>query len=131
MIMYNAIQTPDGTVLESRDRWDFNSYIDANGNVYAVDGGLDYLKRSFKVNDYKELSLDDTAPHKVLRQAVTWGTRGTEGTEELQYVKVADLSDDHIKAILNTQHRAYPQIIQLLRNELIYRGIPWTLEDEV
>ena len=36
MIIYNAIRTPDGTVIESKHRWDYQAHTDANGQVYAV-----------------------------------------------------------------------------------------------
>ena len=44
MIIYNAIRTPDGTVIESKHRWDYQAHTDANGQLYAVDGGNDYLR---------------------------------------------------------------------------------------
>ena len=55
-IILNAIQTPDGTVLISRNSHDYVCHKDANGSFYSVDGGNDYLKRSGKT-DYKELSV--------------------------------------------------------------------------
>lgn len=56
-IIVNAIETPDGTVLLSAHRHDFRGHTDANGKFYAVDGGTDYLKRSFDQKDYTELSI--------------------------------------------------------------------------
>ena len=37
-LIYNAIRTPDGTVLESRHKHDYQEYQDANGLEYMVDG---------------------------------------------------------------------------------------------
>lgn len=55
-IIYNAIKTPDGTILKSNNRHDYRSHQDTtNGMHYAVDGGLEYLKRNGP-SDYTELS---------------------------------------------------------------------------
>lgn len=58
-LIRNAIKTPDGTVLESTHTHDFKSHIDKNGNYYAIDGGLSYLKRIATREDYEELSKWD------------------------------------------------------------------------
>lgn len=38
-IVYSAIKTPDGTILESKHVHDYQSYLDANGETYLLDGG--------------------------------------------------------------------------------------------
>jgi len=43
-IVLNRIKTPDGTILTSYHRHNYVSHID-NGELYAVDGGNDYLRR--------------------------------------------------------------------------------------
>ncbi len=45
-LIYNALRTPDGTVLTSRHRHDYVTHIDKNGKEYMIDGGLDYVRSS-------------------------------------------------------------------------------------
>ena len=119
----NRIRTPDGTILESMNRHDYVTYIDANGKEYMVDGGLDYLRRN--VHDdapYEELSLVSTDEHSVIREVFKWGTYGIDGKQKLKYVVLKDMSWDHIEAILETQVHVRDHIRQLFMNELDYRG---------
>ena len=98
-IILNAIETPDGTVLISRNRHDYQSHTDANGKTYMVDGGFDYLRRSAHT-DAKELSLYDDQPHSVQRETLVWGTYGLNGDQPLQYKTIASMETDHIEAVL-------------------------------
>ena len=98
-LIYNAIRTPDGTILESRSVHDFVGYTDANGKFYAADGGLEYLKRCGD-NDYEELSLTLEDDFSKIRRVVTWGTRGKYGDQSLKKVKIKDMDLQHIKAVL-------------------------------
>ena len=42
-LVYNAIRTPDGTVLESMHRHDYNVYVDKNGKEYKlIQAGQDW-----------------------------------------------------------------------------------------
>ena len=122
-ILRNALQTPDGTVLESKTRHDYKEYEDANGWTYMVDGGLDYVRRS--VNKHEpaiDLTLTEAEPHFFLRDYVTWGTYGKEGDEPLSYKTIADMETEHLQAVLDTQWGMYPQIRDLMKAELEYRN---------
>lgn len=102
MILYNAIRTPDGTVIQSRSVHDYVTHKDANGKYYAVDGGLEYLRRVGSP-DYEEMFLTDKDDFSKVREVVTWGTRGKDGKQPLEYKKIKDLETEHICAILATQ----------------------------
>ena len=98
-LIYNAIRTPDGTILESRSVHDFVGHTDANGKFYAVDGGLEYLKRCGD-SDYEELSLTLEDDFSKIRECVRWGTYGPKGNQPMRLVKIKDLSTNHIQNIL-------------------------------
>jgi len=124
-ILYNAIKTPDGTILVSKHRHDYNLYIDKNGKFYAVDGGLDYLKRSFDVNDYIDLSVYDDGKHETRRKYLEWGSNYDKDMNKLPrtiFRPIQKLDTDHIKSILDggfvDNNPFYKQIFE---DELKYR----------
>lgn len=120
-LIYNAIRTPDGTLLESLNRHDFRVHTDNNGEQYMVDGGLDYIKRSYhKDNPPEDLSLTLNDPHDKLREVYTWGSYGINGDQPLVTKPLKDLDSDHIDAIIRTQSLP-EQVIQLFKNELAHR----------
>lgn len=128
-LIRNAILTPDGTILESRHRHDFQSHLDANGKQYFVDGGLDYCRRSADDQSidlcvYLEDEID------VIRDVVSWGTRGKDGNQPVRRILLKDMSDTHIQACLDTQQMMHPHYREAFTMELRYRrshGI--TVED--
>lgn len=98
-LVRNAIQTPDGTVIQSRSVHDYVTHKDANGKTYMIDGGLCYSRRSAH-GDEVDLCIYDDESHAVLRHAAQWGTRGKDGKQPLTWIKIADMETDHIKACL-------------------------------
>jgi hypothetical protein len=122
-IVYNAIQTPDGTILVSRHRHDFVQHTDnITGDFYAVDGGSEYLKRCFGNNrDYKELSLTTDDPHDKIREVVQWGKRLENG--RVQYILVKDLTDSHLRGIVDYIRTFSPNgvMLRVMQNEFQYR----------
>lgn len=122
-IVYNAIRTPDGTVLESRHVHDCVMYKDKNGTAYMVDGGHEYLRRSGE--EYEELSLTLKDPHEKLRKALKWGTYGKDGKIPFAFIAIADMETDHLEAILRQarqgQLRPNPGLLYVMRTELKQR----------
>lgn len=118
-LIYNAIRTPDGTVLESRSVHNFASHTDANGKFYAVDGGLEYLKRCGD-RDYEELSLSTKDDFSKIREVITWGTRGKDGNQTLSFIKVKDMEVSHIRAVLDLQYIS-DNMRYVLESELNFR----------
>lgn len=120
-IIRNAIQTPDGTILESHSRHDYKEYVDTvNGETYMVDGGLEYVRRN-AVGEAVELTVTLDDPHEVVREAMTWGTYGKNGDEPFRYIKLKDMTLGHICACLEEVTNMYPQYRIAMKNELEYR----------
>ena len=123
-IVSNRIRTPDGTILESRHRHDYVTYVDKNGKEYMVDGGLDYLRRNLHDDaPYEELSVYDDAPYALVREVFKWGTRGKDGKQPLKFVPLKDLTTEHIEAILDTQSHIADYVRKIFISELTFRGI--------
>ena len=119
-LIKNAMQTPDGTILDSTHRHDYKTHTDANGKTYMVDGGLDYVRRSAH-GDEEDLCLYDDAPHIIQASVLEWGTYGINGDQPLKYVTIAEMDTDHLKAVLelnvNPTHKA------CMQQELLLRGV--------
>lgn len=119
-ILVNKLMTPDGTILTSRYRHDYVEYTDDNGKYYMVDGGTHYIRRSCN-GDEKDLSVYSDDSHTTIRDVWSWGTYGKNGDEELHQVLLKDMSNAHIKAILDTQDHITDVIRALFINEQSYR----------
>jgi hypothetical protein len=98
-LIRNAIQTPDGTILESKHRHDYRSHNDANGKTYMIDGGLDYVRVSAH-KDQVSLALYDDEPHEVQAQYLTWGSFGIRGDQPRRDIPIAEMETTHLEAVL-------------------------------
>jgi hypothetical protein len=121
-LVLNRIKTPDGTIITSYHVHDYVSYMDKNGKEYMVDGGLEYLRRNvYEDAPYEEMSVTTEAPFEQIRESMHWGTYGKKGDQPLRYVTVSQMSDQHIKAILN-QKMGAKWVQEILEDELKYRA---------
>jgi hypothetical protein len=122
-LLVNAWQTPDGTVLESRHRHDFKMHSECvaeNSRVYFVDGGLDYIRCSAGML-FVGCYSDD--PHEVIRDTFSWGSYGKDGQQEKHYILLKFMTDDHIRAILDTQKHIKGTVVEkVFKAELKYRS---------
>lgn len=100
-LVYSAMQTPDGTIIESINRHDYVTYEDKNGKHYMLDGGTDYVRRSVN-GDEVLIQLYDTDDIVKLRQHVKWGKNFDENMKRLpqtQWITLANLEDGHLDAL--------------------------------
>lgn len=122
-ILANCIRTPDGTYLRSYNRHHYNQHWDENGLYYAVDGGLDYLKRIGPYEPgiaYEECSVYDYDSHDKIRANFSWGSYGKDGKQPFRYIFLKDMEDEHIKAVLATQ-TLHPKIKKVFNDEIAFR----------
>lgn len=119
-IISNKLITPDGTVLHSQYRHDYVTHLDANGEIYFLDGGNEYVRTSVNTVPGKIVTVHDTDSHETVREEFAWGSYGKDGKSPLHRILLKNIEDDHIVAILETQ-RLSSHIKQILINEQIYR----------
>lgn len=108
-IVYSAIKCPDGTILESKHVHDYQSYVDKNKETYVLDGGGEYIRRSVNKEEAEDLSLYSDAPHEQIREKVSRGGRGLDGTEPLKYVLLKDVDNSWLQAIIDYEELNRPQ----------------------
>jgi len=120
-LLVNAIITPDGTRIESKHRHDYVCYKDANGEVYMVDGGSDYIRRSVNATPAIDDCVYTEDSHMRIRETFRWGTRGKDGKQPLERMILSSLETAHIEAILETQFHIEEHIKNVFENELIFR----------
>jgi hypothetical protein len=108
-LVANVLRTPDGTILQSYHVHDYKEHEDANGKMYMVDGGINYMRRTwYEEGNGEDLSVYTDDPHTKIREWFRWGTYGKEGKGPLKWVAVKNLETAHIKAILDEGYaRAY------------------------
>lgn len=128
MIILNRIKTPDGTILTSQHVHDMQTHTDANGNIYGVDGGTEYLRRIGNSQDCEELSItiDENnleVEFEKVREHLCWGSRGKNGDESLKWIPLKDMTDMHLHNLLyNYTGPIKPFIKECFEYEVYYRG---------
>ena len=119
-LIRNAIQTPDGTILESKHVHDYQSYTDANGKTYVIDGGLEYVRSTIH-EDQISLALYDDEPHAVQAHYLTWGTFGIRGDQPRSDIRIADMETAHLEAVLR-ECQPHKVLKNCMTNELETRN---------
>ena len=102
-IIYNALRTPDGTILESLHRHDFRTYVDKNGKTYMIDGGCDYVRCSAN-GDEEFITVYDDEPFERVRQyayRLGYGKPGSSDYGRFRKTTLAQMSDEHLQASLD------------------------------
>ncbi len=122
-IILNQIKTPDGTILTSNHVHDYKAYKDRISNeLYIVDGGRDYLKRSVNKIPYEECSIYSDDDFSKVREAFVWGTYGKSGKGKIKWVKLCDMTNAHILNILKSSVYYQNPYRNLFEEELEWRN---------
>ena len=117
----HEVETPDGTRLRCYSGHDYQSYYDANGEWYMIDGLGYSVRSSVNVVEPKNLSVMSSDPIEVKRFATFWGTYGiNQDFADPEYISPAIMTTDHIEAIIRTQRLSDP-IKETFLQELEYR----------
>ena len=125
MYLLNSIKTPDGTILVSKNRHDYVSYTDKNGQYYSVDGGEEYLRRGFDIADYEELSIEDDGKWENRRKYLHWGKNFDEDMNRLPetiWDTIENLNTGHIEAILDGGFCKNSIYLETFNEELKFRN---------
>ena len=131
-ILYNALVTPDGTLLESLHQHHFSSCTDTiTGEYYLIDGGNEpYFRMSVNKVEGKRICVTTDDIHEVKRKYFHWGSYGKSGDEPLHFIKLIDMAEEHICAVIRTQTNLAKHIKELMKSELEYRHLELNKETE-
>ena len=122
-ILYNAMRTPDGTILVSQHRHDYVTHTDKNGSFYMLDGGLDYYRYS-SPGDHVFIQLTDEDPFEDIRLVFTRGSRGKNGDQPLKWIPLCEMTDEHLKATYQyCLERGQTEYLDLYLLEMDYREL--------
>jgi hypothetical protein len=125
VIICNAIVTPDGTYLRSYHRHDYKEHLDKlTGEIFMVDGGNDYLRRSVNTTPAIPMDVYLSDPFETIRRNFVWKSYGKNGEHIPHgiYIYLYAMDTDHIHAILETQTQLKGSYVEkLFKQELAYR----------
>ena len=94
-------------------------------NETSVDGGLSYVRYGGKdLNKVQTNYLYDDELFEKIREVVCRGGRGIGGREELKYVKLSEVNDEWLGAIIDyeEQYRPNNKYLPIYYKELNYRN---------
>tara|TARA_Y100000310_G_scaffold227068_1_gene229273 strand:+ start:10444 stop:10872 length:429 start_codon:yes stop_codon:yes gene_type:complete len=103
ILLVNKIICPDGTVLESRHRYDFVGHVQADGREYFVDGGLEYQRIGYSDKEYIDCTCYSDDPIEKIREHFTWvsySDKHGEPLDEPKWTLLKDITDEHLQALV-------------------------------
>lgn len=119
-LIFNSIICLEcGEQIISRHRHDYNT-CQCN-NQAMCDGGLDYQRFGAKdLEKVQSFCIYDDEPHEVIRKYLYRGTYGKNGDEELKYISLKDMTDEHLKATISYENLKN-RFLKHYKNEVKWR----------
>ena len=122
LILNSVICLSCGEQLVSRHTHDYKTCSCENGTM--VDGGLSYQRYGGKdLELVQSFCIYDDEPHETLRMYIERGSRGKNGDEPLKYIKLKDIDDEYLKAIIDYEEELRPDnpYLKHFKNEKKFR----------
>lgn len=112
-LIYNSVKCLNcNEVLVSYHRHDYKTCNCTNETM--IDGGLEYGRYGGKDLSLVETNyLYDDEPFEVIREHIYRGGRGKSGKEELKYIKLSEVDDEWLCAIIDYENEYRPNNPQL------------------
>lgn len=102
-----------GEHLISHHRHD---YVRCGCEASILDGGTDYVRTGGAIVTNTIYADDD---FELVRKSAERGSRGVDGKESLHWVKLCDMSDEHLESVLAYGGQKWH--LDLIRKEIEYR----------
>lgn len=117
--IYSGLKTPDGTILHSKHRHDCVMHKEADGRVFLLDGGLEYVRASGH-GDEELIEVYSDEPFEKVRQYCYRNGYGKDMKGPFQTTFLKDMTDEHLNALL-TYCLPINQFLPLYKMEIEYR----------
>lgn len=122
IVLSNKIQCNRcGDIIESKHVHDF---VMCSCGSCATDGGTSYM-RSIGTDfiDLSEVTSEEEENwFEKVRETFEWGSYGPKGDQPKHYIKLKDMTTEHLQAILDTQHHIkHSYVEEWFKLELEYR----------
>lgn len=117
-LLVNRWKCKDGTILQSKHRYDYRDHVDANNEYSSVDGGTLMIRVAGELTSLCLYTDDD---HEEIRKYFCWGSFLNDYLGEKRWIPLYKLGDSHIQAILDTQVHIPEHIRAMFIDEQEYR----------
>jgi hypothetical protein len=122
-LIHNSVKCLDcGVTLVSSSVHDYKTCLCPNETM--VDGGVEYERYGGKnLTRVESKSLYSDSPHELIRDVIERGSRGKYGRSKLKYIKLKNIKDDHLEAIIQYEqkHRPNNKFLPIYLAEKEYR----------